>query len=80
VAENEDLARGLCFVRPPGDAEVIAAMCLWEALDADATLAPFGGDEAATVVGGKFLEAGRFGFDEELQRLEHFGKARLQVT
>jgi len=70
VAEHEKLASRAGFVWP-GDAQMIAAMPLRDALDPQAALAPLGGEQCATAVGGKFFEAGGFREDPAAQRREH---------
>jgi hypothetical protein len=78
VAQNEILACGARFLRPPGDAELVAAEFLRNALNARAALAPFGCEQAAATVGGDFFETGRFRQDETLERGKHLGQTKFQ--
>ena len=78
VAEDEILPCGARFLRPPGDAELVAAEFLRNALNAGAALAPFGCEQAAATVGGAFFKAGRFRQDEALERGKHLGQTKFQ--
>jgi hypothetical protein len=80
VAENKILPRGPRLLRPPGDAKLVAAEFLRNALDARAALGPFGCEQAAATVGGDFFETGRFRNDEPLKRGEHLRQASFQET
>src|SRR5580693_8125921 len=68
MAEHQKLARGPGFLRPPGDAQLIAAEPLRDALDACAALAPLGGENVTTAIGRSFFKAGRFRQDKPLDR------------
>jgi hypothetical protein len=78
MAQDEELTRGARFAWPIGDAQMISSMHLRETFDLSAVLAPFGGDDSAAVIGGKFFQAGRFGDHEAAQNVEHLRQARLQ--
>lgn len=78
VAEDEILARRTMFLRPPGDAEMIAAFALSETLDASAAPAPFGGEDGRATVGGTLFVAGGLRADEAPECGEHFAEARLE--
>jgi len=80
VAENEILPCGPRFLRPPGDAELVAAEFLSNALNARAALTPFGCKQAAATVGGDFFETGRLRDDELLERGEHLRQTSSQET
>ena len=77
MAEDQELV--FC-ARWRDDAEVIAAMFLGDALDCESVLAPFGGDDGATAVGGGFVEAGGFGDDETAEGGEHLWDGGLQES
>ena len=79
VTENEELSGGAGFVRPPGNAQMVAAMLLRNALDACAAIAPGGGDDFAATIGGGFFKAGRFGRDKLSKGGEHLRQAGLQA-
>ncbi len=78
VAEHEELARGPGFLRPPRDAQLVAVPLLRDAFDAGPAVAPFGGEQVAATVGGRFFETGRLCQDEPLKRREHLWQARFQ--
>ena len=57
---------------------MIAADFLWDAMDLQAVLTPFGGDDSATAVGACFFEAGRFGDYETAEGVDHLRQRRLK--
>ena len=78
VAEDEELARGARFLRPPGDAKLVAADSLDDSFDACAAFVPFRSENVAAEVGWLFFETGRFRKDELLERGKHLWQARFQ--
>ena len=67
-------------MRPPSDAQMIAAMLLRDAFDAGVALAPDCGDDIAATIGGGFFEAGRFGGDKLAEGGEHLRQAWFQLA
>jgi hypothetical protein len=79
VAEDEELASGRGFVRPPDNAEMIATVLLGQAFDPGAALAPFGFKKAATTVGGGFFKTRGLRKHEATKKGKHFGKPCFQT-
>jgi hypothetical protein len=74
VTEDEKLTGGAGLVRPPGNAEMIAAKLLGKTLDPRTAPAPFGFEKAATTVSGGFLKARRLGEDKPTESSKHLGQ------
>src|SRR5580693_4300692 len=68
MAEHQELSRGPRFLRPPGDAQLIAAELLRDALDVCAALAPFSAENVTAAVGRSLFKARRFREDKPLDR------------
>ena len=78
MSEHEELACGTRFLRPPRDAELIAAKLLRDSFDACAALLPFRGENVTATVSWLFFEAGRLRKNEPLESGEHLWQASFQ--
>src|SRR5580658_10101055 len=79
MAEHQELSRGPRFLRPPGDAQLIAAELLRDALDVCAALAPFSGENVTAAVGRSLFKARRFREDKPLDRGKHIRQTFFQM-
>jgi hypothetical protein len=78
VTEDEELAGGAGLVRPPGNAEMIAAKFLGKTLDPRTAPAPFGFENAATTVRGGFLKARGLDEDKPAESDKHLGQPEFE--
>jgi hypothetical protein len=79
MAEYQKLAGGPRFLRPPSDAQLIAAEFLCDALDVCSALAPLGGENVAAAIGRNLFKTWRFCEDKPLDRGKHLRHTVFQA-